>query len=191
MLQMDEATHTYAIDGERIPSVTQVLSDLLPRSHYPDEWYLQRGSAVHACAAMIAQGLEFDYDPRIEPQVRSIRQFFAEMQPEVLTAEHAVHSRKHGYAGTLDLLATLRDKLTLVDYKASESKHTPYQMAAYAIAYAESHDTTEPRWGITVELPSTGKYRLHTYDLRRYRSGWLALLGAYKIRRECGIGENA
>jgi hypothetical protein len=25
------------------------------------------------------------------------------------------------------------------------------------------------------------------YDLQQYRAGWLALLGAYIIRRQCGI----
>jgi hypothetical protein len=39
-----------------------------------------------------------------------------------------------------------------------------------------------------VALREDGSYQMsERYDLQQYRAGWLALLGAYNIRRACGI----
>ena len=64
----NDATHEYRIGGRFVPSVTQVLGDLLP-CFQAGEWYLERGRAVHACAAMIAKGIAFDHDEQIDGQV--------------------------------------------------------------------------------------------------------------------------
>ena len=74
-LEFDAATHTYTANGKVVPSVTQIISELLPMQFKCDDWYLQRGSAVHACAAMIARGANFDFDERISGQVAAIKKF--------------------------------------------------------------------------------------------------------------------
>jgi hypothetical protein len=51
----NEATHTYKINGRSVPSVTQVLGDLLP-CYRAGEWYKARGRAVHAAAELERQG---------------------------------------------------------------------------------------------------------------------------------------
>ena len=47
VLTFDEGAHAYTIDSRPVPSVTQVLRDVLPMFH-AEEYYLQRGRAVHA-----------------------------------------------------------------------------------------------------------------------------------------------
>ena len=89
----DDATHTYAIDGRPVPSVTDVLRDLLP-CWQASEWHLQRGRAVHACCAMIARGVDFTHDPQISGQVSAARLWFASRGPRLSKL-----SCKCGHAG--------------------------------------------------------------------------------------------
>jgi len=180
MTSFDPATHTYEINGRRVPNVTQVLGDLIPGWHAAD-WYLERGRAVHAAAAFIAHGIEFDADPQIEGQVRALRRFFAEVKPQVLEVEKSVFHSGYGYAGTCDMVAIFKKAAVVVDWKASISVSAPYQVAGYALALNLDH-------GCAVEIRDDGTYRMSPiWDLRRYKQGWLALLTAYGIRRNCGI----
>jgi hypothetical protein len=182
----DPVTHTYTIDGRKVPSVTQVLNDLIP-GFKAGEWYLNRGQAVHACAALIAQGVAFDHDPAIDGQVRAVRRFFAEVKPTVIAVEKQVYSERYQYAGTLDLLALVDPRKMVVDFKASESAALPYQLAAYSIALPPEQLT---RYGCGVIINEDGTYKMtRVFDLRLYQQGFLALLTAYGIRRKAGITE--
>jgi hypothetical protein len=184
-LSFNKDTHTYTLDGHIIPNVTSVLSDLLP-CWQANEWYLQRGKAVHACAAMIALGIEFNYDPQIEGQVKAIRKFWQEIRPQPVAIETKCASAKYGYACTPDLIAQVagaKKENMVFEYKASFSVSLPYQMVAQSIAWSETNKTKEPRWGMGVEVHPDGNYKLSKkYDLRKYKAGWFALLGVYKIR---------
>jgi len=185
MNTFDPATHTYTIDGRVVPSVTQVLNDLLP-CYQASEWHLQRGTAVHACAAMIAQGKTFDYDRAIEGQVSACYRFFEEVKPVVLAVEEREFSSRHGFAGTYDLLSRIPQglKACMVDWKASFSASLPYQLAGYSILVEENVGRIDRGYG--VQLNEDGTYRMsEVYDLRRYKTGFLNMLGAYNIRREC------
>jgi hypothetical protein len=182
----DAATHTYAIEGRKVPSVTQVLNDLIP-GFKAGEWYLNRGQAVHACAALIAQGVEFEHDPAIDGQVRAVRRFFAEVKPVVLSVEKQVYSARYQYAGTLDLFGLVDLRTMVVDFKASESAALPYQLAAYSIALPPEQLT---RYGCGVIINEDGSYKMtKVFDLRLYQQSFLALLTAYNIRRQAGIKE--
>ena len=188
MTTFDATTHTYTIDGKVVPSVTQVLSDLIP-GWQASEWYLQRGTAVHACAAMIARGVEFDHDPAIDGQVSACKRFFAEVKPIVFEVERQVYCERYCFAGTFDLACCSENRVCLIDWKASFGASMPYQLAAYSIAY-ECMGANPIRYGYGVRLNDDGTYQMScVYDLRNYRNGFLALLSAYKIRRACKVKE--
>jgi len=189
MTSFDPATHTYEINGRRVPNVTQVLGDLIPGWHAAD-WYLERGRAVHAAAAFIAQGIEFDADPQIEGEVRALRRFFAEVKPKVVSVERPVYSERYQFAGCLDLLCHLdAPELVVIDYKATLTPSLPYQCAFYALAIDEMPMKCAPvTLGMGVEIRGDGTYGLSdAYDLKRYKQGALSLLTAYGIRRRCNI----
>lgn len=188
MNTFDATTHTYKIDGVAVPSVTQVLSDLIP-GWQASEWYLQRGTAVHACCAMIARGVAFTHDPAIDGQVMACRRFFQEVKPYVVHTELQVFSKKYGFAGTFDLECAVQDVICLIDWKASFGAALPYQLAAYSIAYDDCGGY-QIRNGYGVRLNEDGTYKMsQVYDLRNYKYGFLALLSAYKIRRACKVKE--
>ena len=181
--QFDEATHTYRINGRIVPSVTQVLGDLLP-CWQADDWYLERGRAVHACAAMIARGERFTHDPQIDGQVQALRKFFREVNPIVVSVEKQVFSKRYLFAGTMDLLSN-----TVIDFKASISESVPYQLAAYAIA-EEEMTGSKINFGFAVQINNDGTYSMSkSYDLKRYTQGFLAMLTTFNIRRQAGIKE--
>jgi len=189
-LTFDPATHTYRLYGRVIPSVTQVLDDLLPGWH-ADEWYLQRGTAVHACAAMIAQGIEFESDPAISGQVAACRQWFADVRPLVNYVERRVCSARHGYAGTLDMLAGIGAHLVVIDWKASAGPAAVYQLAGYALALGEMGLATV-RHGATVTLAEDGTYKMsEVYDILQAMREFPALVVAHNVRRRFGASRRA
>lgn len=187
----DPESHRYTINGRVVPSVTQVLGDLLP-GWRASEFYLGRGQAVHQCAALVARGVAFEHDPRIAGQVEAVRRFVREVQPDIIDVEQQVYSIPYQYGGTLDLLYRLNrpasHRLCIADYKHSLTPSTIYQCAAYALAaqtrYGEIHE------GLGVELHEDGTYRLEPYELTpRIKREWLHLLGAYNIRVRLGFIE--
>lgn len=59
-----------------------------------------------------------------------------------LETERLVYSKKHGYVGTLDLLAEVNGKVTLVDYKTGKYVYDEhyYQVAGYKMAWEEEKE---------------------------------------------------
>ena len=181
----DPVKHEYRIGGRVVPSVTQVLRDLIP-GWSASEWYLNRGTAVHACAAMIADGVVFENDPQIDGQVAACRKWFADVKPEVVAVERQVYSDAYQYAGTLDLQANIGGMDVLIDWKGSLTPATKHQLAAYSMCI---HDE-QVKKGMGVELRDDGTYKCsELYDLTKAGREWLALLSAYRIRRACGVKE--
>lgn len=183
----DPIAHQYFINSRPVPGVTFVLRDLIPGWSASD-WYLERGRVVHACAALVARGKTFEYDPQISGQVAALRRFFSEVNPVVLDVEKQVYSERWQYAGTLDLLTHKpgTDAPMILDFKASLTLSVAYQCAAYALA----HPGRAIKWGCGVEIRENGKYQLgEIYDLRKYQQDWLNLLGSYNVRRKCGTKE--
>ena len=187
--EFDPTSHTYSINKRPVPSVTQVMADVIPGWRASD-WYLQRGRAVHACAAMIAQGLEFEHDERILGQVKACRRFFADTcQHFNIECEVQVFSRRYQYAGTLDLFVKLHERWTVIDYKATLTDAVPIQLAAYSLAYQETFRTGITH-GLGVQLNEDGTYNCtEAYPLKRYQAEWLALLTTYNVRRRLKIKE--
>ena len=184
MNAFDPLTHTYTIAGRIVPNVSRVLADLLP-GYRASDWYLQRGRAVHACAALVAKGIAFVHDPRISGQVEAVRKFFLEIKPTVIAVERQVYSPRYLYGGTLDLDCEIDGKPVIGDYKATLTAATIYQCAAYAQALRETGRNINH--GIGIELHDDGTYKLsEIWDLKRPQQEWLAFLTAYRVRERLG-----
>src|SRR4029453_3802172 len=75
--------------------------------------------------------------PHAESYLSGLDRFLADHTPGFLAAEQTVYSRRYGYAGTFDLLATLPGHgLVLVDVKTGNRVYPEVclQLAAYAPA---------------------------------------------------------
>jgi hypothetical protein len=112
-----------------------------------------RGSRFHEAVehmTLFDEGGSVDADVR--PYFDAYREWIDRVQPEVLSSEATVFSRRWGYAGTLDAIMQipadadlpkpmrhLRGKRLVVDYKSGKSvdRLAAWQMAAYRHAEAE------------------------------------------------------
>ena len=191
MNAFDEETHTYTINGIKVPSVTEVISKTLGRIWYADDFYLRRGSAIHACAKMIAEGKDFDYDERIEGYVKALKRFFKEVKPEVLHIEKTMYSKKFSFAGTSDLVCKISNRLCVEDYKASfEKERLKLQLAGYALLYQENHGKViKLGHGIKLNNNQLGTYSMtEPIDLRQARNDFLVLRNYLAIKERVAPG---
>ena len=76
--------------------------------------------------------------------------FWNTHKPELVASEYHLFSDTHEYAGTTDIIVKLNNQVWLLDIKTSNSLHTSYdlQLAAYAVAWNETHNTLIERTGI-------------------------------------------
>lgn len=170
VIEFDAATHRYRLDGQPVPSVTQVLdpytglefvnADLLRRA-------AEFGSHVHEACHLFNQGAldTATLDPALAPYVAAWSSFLEDSDATVLLSEHRVASRKLGFAGTLDTIVWWGKSKRLVDIKTSAGvpKTVGPQTAAYATAYREqTGEALKHRY--CVQLKENGKYALRKLD---------------------------
>jgi hypothetical protein len=136
-----------------------------------------KGTAVHDFAERIINGEDVDVPEYLQGHVESCITFLETYDVRPVLVEACVGSRKHRYAGKLDLVAesTLGGPLSIMDYKTSRSgiyAETAYQLAAYAGAefYGEGGDEHPMD-----ALPITTAYGIHIradgYDVLPLRFG--------------------
>jgi hypothetical protein len=187
--RFEEPTHTYymVVNGVEVevPSVTTVMAEILGQPYRATEWHMQRGRAVHACAAMLAQNIPFQNDPQIDGQVEACRKFLKETNPQILQVEKMYFSRRYMFAGTIDLACSVTPAGSLLlDYKATLTKQTEVQLGGYSIL-------TGIRKGVGVQLNENGTFKTSDiYDLRRPAQEFLSLLSAYKTKARLGMLQN-
>ena len=184
MMHLDEGSHEYRKDGTVFPSVTQIIKSVIHVQYQgATDWHMERGRAVHACAAMICQGVSFVHDQQIEGQVKACREWMAARKPVAEAVEHRVwRDTPIPYAGTLDLLCRMNGLLHLVDWKGSASPWDQWQLGGYADAL--SFEGIEVRRGLIVELNEDGTYREgKPIDLKRARNEWRSVLNVWSMMK--------
>jgi hypothetical protein len=193
MLEFDADVHAYTLNGQRIPSVTQVLGDsgVADFSKMPEsvrEFALERGSYVHlACELHDRDDLVYDsLGPVIKPYLDAYLAFRADTGFKPCAIELAGCNQQYQYAGTLDRIGTNRGgQHWLIDFKSgSLAKWVSLQTAAY-----QNMDQ------VVIEYPNVIRYGLQLKKDGRYsmseayldpndfaRFCWL--LTANRIRKE-------
>ena len=130
-----------------------------------------RGTEVHRLARALAHDEEVQVPEELAGHVESALRFLDEWQPRDEITEVPVFSRKHRYAGTLDMICTLPDLgRTLVDYKTNRSGpfgEVGLQLAAYGHADVMRIDDVE------LPMPAIDSYvsvwlRADGYDVYPY-----------------------
>lgn len=86
-----------------------------------------------------APDLPADANEQMYRGIEAFLKWVRDNEVKFLETERLVYSKKHEYVGTLDLLAWVNDKLTLVDYKTSKYVYDEYyyQTAGYKMAWEE------------------------------------------------------
>jgi len=187
-LRFDESTHTYTVDGVIVPSVTGIINEVT-RPFYPVagmKWYMDRGTAIHACMAFLIRGIEIEYDDQIAGFVDAGRRWIADYNPAPIACEQPMAS-KYGYCGTPDLCAEVA-KLgaTVVDYKSGICGTAMWQLGAYSIL-CEENGIAKPKSLMSVRLKEDGTYDVKWWVAKAMQREWLNVLSVYKMMTREGM----
>lgn len=204
-LLFDASAHAYYLDGELVPSTTQVLRDsgLIRLNAIPEhvlEAARTRGSAVHQLVHYLNDD-DLDWssvDPAYQGYLDAWLAFRAERRVEALLCEYRIASRRHRVAGTLDLLGVIDGDGWLLDYKTGnpEDVAADLQTGSYvgmALEWAAQDARLAdvlgrfPHWRRgSVRLYKTGRFHFQEYTDPRDYSCFQALAAAWHIRTERG-----
>jgi hypothetical protein len=209
-LTFDADAHVYTLDGEVVPSVTQVLEAvrLIDLYHLPRETReraLERGRRVHAAIHYLIEGsLEImSVDDEDRGYLDAAEAFLKDAALIPVLFEHRVCHPPLRYAGTTDLVAWWNGELAVVDWKSSlnpTSLCADLQLAAYVEALrlampAEvlDYDPAEPIRRVGVSLRKDGSYKATVYggpveQIRDFGIFRAALTVCHEQRRRRGKG---
>ena len=167
--------HVYRADGVMVPGVTQVLSIFADYARVPRHVLEAKrilGRAVHKAIELYeADSLDPDsVDEAVMPYLEGWIRFSSDRPLRILATECVVYSKKHRYAGRLDLVVAFLDNpdlWCLLDAKCVYDMvpETALQTAAYGQAYQETFDRTIRRRG-GLQLKPDGSYRYFPYEDR-------------------------
>lgn len=200
-LTFDDASHTYRLDGQVLPSVTQVLRDNGLGGDFSHvspailEHARQRGTAVHAAAHYLDEGDldESTVAPEIRPFLDAWQAFKAERRVELLALEQRVACPVYRVAGTIDRVARvpgLRGAI-LIDLKTNTPHGAAYQLAGYKLLAQHLKPLIGSgffvdRWAVELHPERTVPYTIHEYRNSRDRDVFLAALTLTHERARLG-----
>lgn len=149
---LEVVEHRLLSESEALPPA-QVSALMKEAKGYPDRVKREAGaigSQVHAAIEAYLQASPGGTPNTLiaPPQVQTATQNFIAWYEgsglEIIAQEQGVHSKKHGYAGTLDAIARVRGDqgLLVCDWKSGNGIHdeAALQLAAYVFAYEEMHN---------------------------------------------------
>lgn len=104
-----------------------------------------RGTAVHHYASLLAEGSVPEWEEfmhsleglwfteETEALVDTLKEWWMQVKPQVHASEVTGYNETYGYAGTLDLVATIDGQVYLVDFKTSKDWRQSHlmQLSAY------------------------------------------------------------
>jgi len=177
-IEFDADSHAYWLDGERVPSVTEVLAaEGLTDYTFCNRQDRQRGSYVHQICAMLGRacdGLKHSpeelislsqWDPEatredLVPYGLACARFLSETGFWPSHLELPVGSRKWKICGTLDAVGICGRERWLVDYKTGRPLEAAFlQASLYAECLKETAEI-EPDKLVVVWLQSDGRYQV-------------------------------
>ena len=201
MIEFDEPTHTYFVNGERTISTTQVFRDAgMIDTTWFREWHRWRGSETHRAIAAWNREGKIDkrtVDPRIRGYFESARKWQTDMGFVAMFVEHRMYDPIFDVCGTADLIGYFKGAKptvdTIVDYKTNDWKQgqlcSKWQLASYGHAF----NPKEVYHRIEVVLGPDGNYGpVNSFPVDTYQqhlNEFLALSVTAKIRREAGLTE--
>lgn len=187
-IEFIESSHTYLLDGVIIPSVSQIIADdsYLGIPPHILENAAKRGTAVHLASEMIDLGKKPKLDSSFAEWVVQYALFkldWIENNPDLewLDIETILYTDE--FAGTVDRVAYLNERLTIIDVKTTSKLYKEkiaLQLGGYAYAYAKMNNVSEYRinGGVIWLTKNSWKYVEITPNV----DGFLEKLKEYKER---------
>lgn len=192
-LTFNEAKHEYRLDGQVLPSVTQVIqaAGLIDKSWF-DEYSRGRGVAVHMATAML-DGDELDeqsVDPAIVGYIAAWRKFVTESGFDASFIEARCCNLTCRYAGTIDRAGIMNGRQAVIDIKTGAlNPVVGVQLAAYQAMYHQTFNTpgSPPAKTYAVQLKEDGSYSMREYLPRENWPVFLACLNIFNWKKNKGV----
>ena len=185
--EYDALTHTYTLDGRRLPSVTECLGLLQNFDSIPWETLeraRQRGQRVHEHINAYNRGdiTEADFPPDISGHLEGWAKFMDDTGAVVIQSERPLYHKALGYGGTPDCILSWKDDkaLLLPDVKATWA--VPPTVGAQTAAYAEAYKSHNGKVRIEracIHL-TAGGYKLH---MRTDPADWSLFVSTLNVYR--------
>lgn len=170
LVEFDERGHIYKHAGEKIPSVTTVLTGTgLVRTFGFTELARQKGSAVHrACQFLDENDLDWDsLDPVVRPYVECYAEFkkLAVFEPLIIE-KPLMLTEPYKICGTPDRIGLWHGDPCVLDLKTGQkAKWHKYQLAPYAKMACRIFGTsTVNRIGVYLAPKGLAKIEVHEND---------------------------
>lgn len=122
--------HTYQVDGDTVPSVSEVLRFMSREiydtvNQYTLDNAADRGSRVHKACENLDRYGSCEVSSDIEPYIRAYMKFRKECKPVWSRIEQAFYHPDLGYAGTLDRYGLIDGRHFIVDFKTNAQIKVP------------------------------------------------------------------
>lgn len=184
-LSFDPEEHKYFLDGKELISVTRVLALAgLTNLFNRDEAAALRGRYVHqACCLLDEDNLDFEtLDPVLVPYIMAYQKFKDDYPHKVIEKELKVFSATYQFAGTLDRIIGIEDRLAILDIKTgTPDLATALQIAGYQICWEEmTAKRISKRFGL--HLKNDKNYSLVEYKNKQDKNVFLAALAMCRWR---------
>lgn len=186
--EYDDAKHEYKLDGDVLPSITQILSPYTDFSKIPAQILADKqawGNSVHKYLEMLDRDeLEISAIPDVEPGQPNIKSVVTNWQTIVhdnlyfwLAIEKPMYSLKYRFAGTPDRITTKEP----IELKTSKPrKATGVQLAAQAQLALENEYITElPQKLHSWHVTEDGRWTTKEYDFKECWTEFRCLLNSW------------
>lgn len=182
----DDATHTYCIGGERVPSVTEIAG-LVTAQKYGGNvggaltQAAQRGTAIHEYTELIDYGVgleDMEIYPESAPYIQAYTSFLRDYSPQWLYIERIVSNATEGYAGRLDRLGIIDGSPVVVDLKTggATDRLTRIKWAVQLEGYRRAMPEYRGAKRMTLLLRNNGKYTIYDSGKSEERYGFDSVL---------------
>lgn len=195
-LEFNAEAHEYLLDGQRVPSVTQVLDPLLELWRVDPallESAREFGSHVHMAVDLFNRGEldEASLDPALVPPLSGWKAFLRATGTEIVESEARVFHRGARYAGTLDAVGLMPGRRgrgevrALIDVKSGV---LPFTVGPQTAAYESARRSLELppcRRRLCVQLTSEPPfYRVHELTELSDLTMFLSALNVYRFKEK-------
>jgi hypothetical protein len=193
-LAFDADKHEYRLDGNVVPSVTQVLAPLYDLDRIPRD-VLERKRQIGVALDEIivldcADDLdESTVDPELVGYLEAFRRFRVDKKFIPAAMQQRVYSKTFRFAGTPDAWGSIEGHDALADWKATYAMHpaVALQTAGYAMAGHEmgALKTSIRRYG--VQFCPDGRYNISPYESKQDWGTFLSFLSCHSWRARNGL----
>lgn len=174
-LTFGSETHAYALDGQPVPSVTEIVAPVMNGKYSGGgsplmEQAKRRGTLVHEYCQLIDLGCPLE-DMEIEPEltgyVAAYLAFLRDYKPRWELIEHPSYSFDFGapYAGTLDRYGTIGKSPAIVDIKTTGTMSRLHRIAlCLQLGYYSRMECIPATVGMEyygLQLKKDGTYRMY------------------------------